>query len=265
MPTQTIKRTMEQRRALIAECRRRMEAGEEIKSICAALQIPRGTFYKWSKIHGFRRGDIDPDDPRARIRVAPGPSDGTSSGRYMRGEGLGRPRSGGRQSLLTEEEQTHFADNLNLAWLVAQRAKAMGERDRCAAIFRAATGQTLTDSNFLSLRDKAMSDPSYDWGAFQHECMAQQSDEEAFARFAFGLAYGERKEHAEPPDDKRPAQAWIDYYHTLFQTKSHQELLEIGRTDIPPPHTPYSGCHAAANMALNPLGVIPYEDDAARE
>ena len=172
MPSQTIKRTMEQRRALIAECKRRMQAGEKVTDICDALQIPQKTFQRWAKVHGFRRGDIDPASPLARTRAPAGPTPATSSGRYMRGEGTGRPRSGGRQKFLSPEEEAHFATNLNLAWLVAQRAKAMGDRERCAAIFKAATGRILTETNFRTLWELAVKDPKFDWAAFEHECMA---------------------------------------------------------------------------------------------
>ena len=257
MPTQTIKRTMEQRRALIAECKRRMEAGEKVKDICAALQIPQKTFQRWAKVHGFRRGDIDPENPRARTRTHPGPSAGTSSGLYLRGGSRPRPEGAGRKSLLTKDEQAHFAANPHLAWLVAQRAEAMGDRAYCAAIFKAATGQTLTVTNFDSLMHVAKTHPDYDWGAFGHECMAQQSDEELLARIIHSCIYHPPTKYPRPPEDKRPAQSWIDHFVAVSKLPRDDQAELKWSEPVPPPFEPFTACHASANMQLNPLGLIP--------
>ena len=162
MPSQTIKRTMEQKRALIAECRRRMEAGEQARSIYTSLQIPRATFYKWSKIHGFRRGDVTPGHPRARTRVAPGPGAGTSSGRYLRGEGLGRPHSGGRRSLITPEEEARFKAHPGEALAEADEAMRTGNTARADAIIKSVRGSKARERGLEELRTLALTDPDYD-------------------------------------------------------------------------------------------------------
>ena len=162
MPSQTIKRTMDQRRALIAECRRRRQAGESAKDICAALQINIKTFHKWAKIHGFRLGDLDPGNPRARAALPPGPSAHTSTGRYMRGEGLGRPRSGGRQALLTADEKDCFTKHPSLAATEAQKAMDAGDTARAEAIIKLIRkGQSLA-RGIDELRSLARQDPDYD-------------------------------------------------------------------------------------------------------
>ncbi len=51
----------------------RARAGERPADICAALSIPPSTYSRWARLHGFRRGDLFPDDGRARAACAPGP------------------------------------------------------------------------------------------------------------------------------------------------------------------------------------------------
>ncbi len=264
MPHQTIKRTMDQRRALIAECRRRMQAGEEIKAICTALQINIKTFHKWAKIHGFRRGDIDPDHPRARSRLPPGPSAHTSSGLYMRGEGLGRARSGGRQAVLSPEAEAHFLAHQAEGYLVAVRAEAMGDHRLVNAISKLLRRVKSRGTDMLRLREIAMEDPAYDWGAFQHECMAQWCDAELRARVIFRQMYPDHRRYPGPPEYKRPAQSWIDHFADRARWE-HAELTALGRLEPDPPsHEPFSDCHAAQNMSLNPLGTIDHEEAAKR-
>ena len=241
---------------------RRVQAPDGGRANVPPPSWPRCKFRKARFTNGrrsmaFAAGISHPEDPRARIRVAPGPSPSTSSGRYMRGEGLGRPRSGGRQKLLSPEEEAHFAGNLNLAWLVAQRAKAMGDRAYCAAIFKAATGRTLTETNFQTLWEVAVKDPGFDWGAFEHECMAQQSDEELLARNIHGCIYHPPTKYPRPPMHKRPAQSWIDHFLAVSELP-RDEQAELKWSGEPlPSFEPFSACHASVNMTLNPLGLIP--------
>ena len=257
MPAQHIKRSMDQRRALIAECRRRMEAGEEIKSICAALQIPRGTFYKWSKIHGFRRGDVDPDHPRARARDPVGPSKNTSSGLYMRGGSLPRPDGAGRKRVLSPEAEAHFLAHPADAYIVAKRAHAMGDHSLVKAITKLLRQVKSQESDLLRLRSVAQSDPNYDWRSFQAECMARWDDEECLARAVFAIMYHDGRRYPRPPESKRPAQAWIDHFVERGGWSS-EEIKRLSKLETSPPSfEPFSGCHASVNMAANPMGAIP--------
>ena len=257
MPTQTIKRTMAQKRALIAECRRRMEAGEEIKSICAALQINIKTFQSWAKIHGFRRGDVDPGNPRARTTTPPGPRDKTHTGTYLRGEGL--PRSNnpkGRAPTLSPEAEAHFLAHPADAWLVAKRAEAMGDHALANAICKLLRRAKTRETDMARLMEIAREDPDYDWGAFGHECMARWDDDELRARVVYQLMYPDHKRYTRPPEAKRPSQAWIDHYKGRQGTPG--DLADQGRAEPNPPSPePYSACHASVNMAANPLGLIP--------
>ena len=161
------------------------------------------------------------------------------------------------KSLLTKDEQAHFAANPHLAWLVAQRAEAMGDRARCAAIFHAATGQRLTATNFDSLMHVAKKHPDYDWGAFGHECMAQQSDEELLARIIHSCIYHPPAKYPRPPEDKRPAQSWIDHFVAVSKLPRDDQAELKWSEPVPPPFEPFTACHASANMQLNPLGLIP--------
>ena len=227
MPEQHINRSMAQRRALIAECRRRMEAGETTSSIIAALQIPKATFYKWAKIHGFRRGDLNPDDPRARTRAPAGPSSGTSSGRYLRGEGLGRPRSGGRQAALTPEEAAHFKANPAEAHLEALRARDRGDLSRIDAISRLMKKEKSREGDIDKLEEIAKADPNYVWSAYEHECMARWEDDELLARVTFKVVHDLDRSVKEPPIHTRAPQEWIDKYLAVSHLPRHQALAVI--------------------------------------
>ena len=94
------KRPMGVRAALAEEAKRRRMEGESPAAICEALKIGPSTYSRWARLLGFRAVDIDPDDPGARGKGPPGATEAsanwTGSGRYMRREGLGRPKSGGR-------------------------------------------------------------------------------------------------------------------------------------------------------------------------
>ena len=240
MPAQHIKRTMEQRRALIAECRRRMETGETVKSICAALQLPQKTFHKWAKIHGFRRGDIHPEDPRARSRLPPGPSARTSSGLYMRGASHGKPDGSGRKRLLSAQAEAHFLEHPAEAYLVAQRAEAMGDHALTAAISKLLRQVKTRESDLGRLEQIAKSDPAYDWRMFEAECMVRWDDDEALARAVFAIMYGNSQRYPRPPVSKRPSQAWIDHFVERGSWNS-DEIKTLSKLEgAPPPCEPYS-------------------------
>lgn len=239
MPNQTHKRSIEQRRALMAECKRRMEAGEKIKDICAALQIPKSTFYRWSKTEGFRRGDVDPAHPTARTRSPAGPSASTSSGLYMRGGANARPARSGRKAQLTPEEIAHFRANPAEAHLEAQRANGRGNYARVDAIAKVMKQEKSRDNQMLKLRELAQKDPNYDWGRYEHECMERWEDDELHARVMFRVVHDLDHSVKEPPFSQRPEQEWIDKYLAVSGLPIHEARARFYDTpnvpDMPGP------------------------------
>jgi len=137
-------RTIEQKRAVIAEARRRIAAGERSEQVRVSLDVPKTTWSRWSRMMGFRVGDLRPDDPSARALApaGPGPGTTTTSGRYLFGEGLGRPRSGGRKPALSPDAKDALAEiDLGDELAVLEAARGYEQAGDLAAGRRAAEGQ----------------------------------------------------------------------------------------------------------------------------
>ena len=87
----------------------------------------------------------------------------------------------------------------------------------------------------------------------------QWDDDEILARIIYSCIYHPPKTYPRPPQHKRPAQEWIDHFVAVSKLpQKEQAALKWSGAPIPP-FEPFTGCHASANMKLNPLGVIPYD------
>lgn len=149
-------RSMGLRQALAEEAMRRRIAGESPAEICAALKINKSTYWRWARMLGFRLRDLEPADPMARGREEAGtPASWTGSGRYMRGEGLGRPRSGGRVARGTMAQRALWASDPAAALIAVEGALAAGDMELALAVMRARKVRAQLDREVAALRELA--------------------------------------------------------------------------------------------------------------
>lgn len=164
---------IERRRELAAEAEHRARSGETPKQICAALGLTPSTYWRWAKLFGFRRGDLNPADPKSRTRLPKGKGDRGATGAYVLAEGRGgrvRPAGPARridldgEGLKTagtvleaveaalEDGDTIRADRLIAAWRAEKRRKTAvsaleqeaietGEREPPIPFFDPVTGE----------------------------------------------------------------------------------------------------------------------------
>lgn len=144
-----------QRREIAADAERRARAGDSPKQICDALGLAPSTYWRWAKLFGFRRGDLNPADPLARVQLPKGKNGSGANAAFLLDEGLGgRARGGGpprcvdlsREGLETagtvleaveaaiEDGDTIRADRLIAAWRAQKRRKTALDELQQAAI-----------------------------------------------------------------------------------------------------------------------------------